>query len=449
MPSDFPCESVEQLKEAFALRGFALPVSDDLSVLAEGLQIGKLHLSNRWVAQPMEGCDGDPDGTPSDLTVRKYLRLAVGGAGLIWFEACAVVPEGRANPRQLWLHEGNAAAFAKMVAAVRAAAEQAGWPRQAFVLQLTHSGRYCRPIDKPAPVIAHRSGVLDKRHNLGPDHPLVTDAELDALQEAYVRAAVLARQAGFDGVDIKACHGYLLNELLASHTRPGRYGGNFENRTRMLRETMARVRRAVGKDLEVTTRMSGCDAIDYPFGWGVDRRDCARPDLAEPMALVRLLRQGGANGINITIGNPYFNPHVNRPADRMVAGWPEPPEPPLAGMARMIGVVRDIQQAHAGWPVIASGLSYLRQFIPRVSAGIVKQGWAAAVGLGRNCLAYPDFPADVLRTGKMSEEKVCITCSGCTQLMRDGQPSGCVIRDAQVYGRLYRDGRRQRRNPQS
>ena len=442
MAGEFAYESLSQLQEAFGRLGFDLPASDDVSVLGEPVQMGKLRLPDRLVAQPMEGCDGDTSGTPSELTVRKYLRLAAGGVGLIWFEACAVVPEGRANPRQLWLHEGNAEAFAKMVADARAAGAGAGWARQAFVLQLTHSGRYCRPIDKPAPIIAHHSGVLDKRHGLAADYPLVTDEYLDALQDAYVRSAAMARQVGFDGVDIKACHGYLANELLASHSRAGRYGGNFENRTRFLRETIARVRAAVA-DMEVTTRMSGSDAIDYPFGWGVDRANCARPDLVEPLELVRQLRADGAGGINITVGNPYFNPHVNRPSDRMVIGWPEPPEAPLAGMVRMISVIRDIQQANAGWPVIGSGLSYLRQLIPQVAAGIIKRGWASAVGLGRNCLAYPNFAADILRKGQMTPSKVCITCSGCTQLMRDNQPSGCIMRDAELYGQLYRKGRKQ------
>lgn len=444
MQTEFSFSSISQLQDAFARLGFDLPASDDLSVLARPLQLGRLHMPNRMVAQPMEGCDGTAGGAPGELTVRKYTRLAAGGAGLIWFEACAVLAEGRANPRQLRLDEDSVQAFADMVAAARKAGADAGWPRQAFVLQLTHSGRYCRPIDKPAPVLAHHSGVLDPRHKLGPDCPLISDDELDHIQGAYVKAAVLAAQVGFDGVDIKACHGYLVNELLAAYTRTGsRYGGSFENRTRFLRQTMDALRQAVGESLEVTTRMSGSDAIDYPFGWGVDRRDASRPDLAEPLELIAMLRRRGLGGINITVGNPYFNPHVNRPADRMVADWQPPPEAPLAGMIRLLSVVRDIQLANPGWPVIGSGYCYLRQFVPFVAAGIVQRGWASAAGLGRDCLAYPDFPADIIRKGGLDLNKVCITCSGCSQLMKDRQPSGCVIRDSEIYGPLYRQGRRE------
>ncbi|MFB3894043.1 MAG: flavin oxidoreductase/NADH oxidase [Phycisphaerae bacterium] len=440
--SAFSFHSLDEVREAFAQEGFDPPAGDDLSILATPVRYGRLAVPNRLVAQPMEGCDGTADGAPGELTLRKYIRLAAGGAGMIWFEACAVAGEARANPRQLWLHDGTAGAFADMVRSAREAAQQAGWPRQAYILQLTHSGRYCRPTDKPAPIIAHHSRVLDPRHGLSPEYPLIADEQLDALPGAYVRAAVLARQAGFDGVDIKSCHGYLLNELLASFTREGsRYGGSYENRTRMVRQTLAAVRRAVGANIEVTTRLSVSDAIDWPYGWGVDRTDAARMDLTEPLRLIGELRGDGLRGINITVGNPYSNPHVNRPADGRIAGSPPPPERPITGMIRILRAAEEVQRAFPDLTVIASGFAWLRQFGAQFAAGAIKAGLVSLAGFGRGALACPDFASDIIRGGGLDAGKVCITCAGCSQLMRDGQPSGCVVRDAAIYGPLLREGR--------
>jgi len=439
----FSYRSLEELTDAFAARGFELPTSEDLSVLAEPVRYGRLTVPNRLVVQPMEGCDGTADGAPTELTVRRYERFGAGGAGLIWWEACAVVREGRANPRQIWLHEATFEAFRHMVSAARTAARESVGYEPVCVLQLTHSGRYSKPGRTPAPIIAHHSEVLDPRHGLPADHPLISDQELDALQEAYVAAARLAAEAGFDAVDIKSCHRYLISELLASFTREdSRYGGTYENRTRMLRETAAKVREAVGDRIEVTCRLNAYDAIRWPYGWGVDRQDAGKCDLAEPTRLVGELKADGFGGVNITVANPYFNPHVNRPADWMIADWPDPPEDPIAGVARIVGVARDIQRAHPDLPVIGSGYTWLRQYVPQFAAGAIRAGWCGLVGLGRGALAYPDFAKDTLRGGAMDPRKVCVACSSCTQIMRDGGRSGCVVRDHEVYAPIFRAGRR-------
>ena len=391
----------------------------------------------------MEGCDGLPDGSPSELTIRKYRRLGGGGAGLILFEACAIVPEGRANPRQISLKKDNVEAFAEMVRQTKQAARDAGGPEPVCVLQMTHSGRYSRPEGTAAPIIAHHSAVLDPRHDLPADYPLITDEQLDKLQDAYVAQAILAAEAGFDAVDVKACHRYLINELLASFTRTdSRYGGDYENRTRLLRETVAKVKNALGSGIEVMCRLNAFDAIAHPYGWGVSVGDANQPELSEPIRLVGELRDAGLAAVNITIGNPYFNPYVNRPADWMIADWPDPPEDPIDGAARIIRIARDVQQAHPDLPVVGTGYTWLRQYVPQFAAGAIGAGWCSLVGLGRGALAYPDFARDILRTGRMDPQKVCVVCSSCTQIMRDGGRSGCVVRDHEVYAPIFRAGRR-------
>jgi len=438
----FAYRSLDELTDDISRRGLDLPASDDVSILAEPVAFGRLTVPNRLAVQPMEGCDASADGAPGELAVRRYKRFAGGGAGLIWFEACAVVGEGRANPRQLWLHEGTVEAFAAMVAQARQAAADAVGHRPVLVLQLTHSGRYSRPGAAPAPIIAHHSPVLDGTHSLPADYPLITDEQLDALQEAFVRAALLAAEAGFDAVDIKSCHRYLLSELLASFTRrDSRYGGSFENRTRMLRETAGKVRDAVGDRLEVTCRMNVYDAIAHPYGWGVAPGEQPNPDLAEPIRLVGELAAQGFGGVNVSAGNPYFNPYVNRPADWMIANWPDAPEHPLDGVARLAHMVRDVQLAHPDTTVVGSGLTWLRHYMPQFAAGMIQRGWMSIVGLGRGALAYPDFARDLLGGGGMDRHKVCVACSSCTQMMRDGQVSGCVVRDHTIYAPIFRRGR--------
>ena len=442
----FHYRCLEELTAAIADLGLELPASDDVSILSTPARLGRLELPNRLAIHPMEGCDGTDDGAPGDLTYRKYERFAAGGAGLIWLEADAVVPEGRANPRQLWLTDDNRQAFVELVRRIHTAATDAGHAKPILVLQLTHSGRYSKPTGKPEPIIAQHSAVLDPIHGLGADYPLISDDELDALQDAYVQAAILAADVGFDAVDIKACHRYLISELLAAHTRTGsRYGGDYEGRTRMLRETVAKVAAAVGGRVELTTRMNLYDGLEYPYGWGVAADAEAgfpEPDLSEPIRLVGELMAAGLTALNVTAGNPYFRPQINRPADWGTADVPVPTEHPLEGVARLVGLTRQMQQAHPDLTVVGTGYTWLRQYFPHFAAGAVAAGGATVVGLGRGALAYPDFPADLFAQGRLDPQKVCVLCSSCSQIMRDGGCAGCVIRDSAVYGPIYRAGRR-------
>ena len=443
-PDLFNFRSLDELRRRISELGLALGTTEDIRLLSEPTRAGGFSLPNRLVVLPMEGCDAESDGSPGELTFRRYHRFAAGGAGLLWFEATAVVPEGRANPRQLWLQAANTPAFARLAdEARRRAADRCGAShRPILVLQLTHSGRYSRPGRVPAPIIAHHSPLLDPQHQLPPDYPLITDAELERLEDRYVEAARCAQRAGFDAVDIKACHRYLVSELLASHTRPGRYGGSFENRSRFLRNVVARIRASV-PGLCVTVRLNAFDAMAYPYGFGMHPEDPTRPDLTEPVELVRYLQAQGAPLVNITIGNPYFNPHINRPFDRPTAGAPSPPETPLVGVARFANIVRQVQSAFPDLAVIGGGYSWLRQFFPNVAAAHVRDKWVSLVGLGRMAFAYPDFAHDLKSHGRLDSRKVCIACSACTQIMRDGGRTGCVPRDAAVYGPIYRNGRAQ------
>ncbi|MDZ7338363.1 MAG: FAD-dependent oxidoreductase [candidate division KSB1 bacterium] len=440
----FRFKTKEELFAKLGELGITLPFDEDVSVLFDRVTVAGHTLANRFLVHPIEGFDAGPSGGPTELTYRRYRRYAAGGSAFIWFEATAVVPEGRSNPRQLWLHPGNVEDFGRLVEQTRKAAREAfGAERELVcVLQLTHSGRYSKPTGRPAPIIAHHSRVLDPLHQLPPDYPLISDSELDRLQEMYVAAARLAAEAGFDGVDVKACHRYLVSELLASFTREGsKYGGSFENRTRFLREVVQRIKQEV-PGLFVTTRLNVYDAIEYPYGFGVSAEDHRVPDLKEPIELIGLLKKDGIPVLNLSIGNPYYNPHYGRPYDFPIKGGYIPDVHPLEGIELFLRITRQVQQAHPDLPVVGSGYSWLRFFLPFVAAGVVRNGWATLIGVGRGALAYPDFVRDLQSVGVMDPYKCCISCSACTQIMRDGQSTGCVIHDKEIYAANYRLGRR-------
>ena len=437
----FHIKTLDELEAKLRALNLHIPLSRDLSILKEPLIVSGRTAPNRLAVHPMEGFDSEPDGAPGPLSFRRYLRYANGGFGLIWMEATAVLNEARSNPCQLWLHEGNAGVYARLAEAIRKAARERFGREPVLIIQLTHSGRYSRPTGIPDPIIAHHSPILDPKHNLPPNYPLVTDDYLDRLQDTYVRAARLAAEAGFDGVDIKSCHRYLVAELHASFTREGRYGGSFENRTRLLRETLTRIRDEV-PGVFVTTRLNAYDAIAYPYGFGVSRDDLHVPDLEEPLRLVGLLREIGIPILNVSIGNPYFNPHYGRPFDFPIKGLATPEDHPLAGIDRFFQITRTIQAAYPDLPLVGSGYTWLRQFIPQVAAGTLRSGGATLVGLGRGAFAYPDTPKDIFERGEMDPARCCVACSGCTQIMRDGIHTGCVVRDSEIYGREYRLARR-------
>lgn len=415
-----------------------LPLTDELATLKKPVAIGMGMVPNSLAVQPMEGCDATADGRPGLLTLRRYQRFAAGGAGLIWAEATAVSAESRANPRQLWLHEQNLPDFQALVALI----DHESGIKPYKVLQLTHSGRYARATGSPNPQVAAANPWLDR-----PDQPavLLSDEQLAGLVPLYVRAAELAYAAGFDAVDIKSCHRYLQNELLSAFTRSGHYGGSLENRSRLLLDIVRAIRAAVPLDLAV--RLNAYDEIPYPYGWGVDQTDPGTPDLTEPLWLAAQLKTAGVSLLNITGGNPYYNPHVNRPYD---TGPYRPPLHPLYHLVKLLQACRDIRsgllQGQTGAPdkpvrLIASGLSWLRQLAGPVAAGLVRDGWCDLAGFGRQAFAYPDFARDLLQRGVLDENKCCLACGKCSEIMRDGGQSGCVVRDSVTYLPIYRQGR--------
>ncbi|MCL2023869.1 MAG: flavin oxidoreductase/NADH oxidase [Oscillospiraceae bacterium] len=412
-------------------------------MIKKPVTISNWHLPNRAVLQPMEGCDGELSGAVGALTRRHYLRLAGSGAGIIWFEAVSVCPEGRANPRQLYLCDETAHSYKALLEEVREAALKKTGITPKIIVQLTHSGRFAKPVaDKilpiggglapliestPAPLVAYRNPHWEVGRE-GQDYQIVTDDYCRKVAQYYEKAAKLAQAVGFDGIDVKCCHGYLMCEFLSAFERSGDYGGSFENRTRLFFDCVDAVKSSTTASVLITTRLNACDGFPYPHGYGVDENDAI--DLSECKKILHILSGKFALPMaNISLGNPYLIPHVNRPA----RGLTEEPE---VGMERIYKITKELQEAFPDFPLVYSGLSYPGKDCVDYADAMLKDGAATLAGFGRMSLAYPQFFMDYLEKGSLDGKKSCLACGKCTLLMRGGSVSGCPVRDEEYKAYL-------------
>lgn len=406
-----------------------IPYSDDISILSSPCNIGKHIAPNRICYQPMEGCDGTGDGAPAELTCRRYDRFARGGAGIIWFEATAIVPEGRANPRQMFLCEQNSSEFAALVYDIKNTCMKNNGYEPIVICQLTHSGRWSKPNGQAEPLIAYNKPIFEKNGAIPKDR-IVSDEYLDGLSERYAASARLAENVGFDGADIKACHGYLLSELLNAYTRDGKYGGSYENRTRAFFDAFKAVKAVCSDDFILASRFNAYDGYAYPYGIGASAVEGV-PDLTEAAKIAVDLKDIGASLLNVTMGCPYTNHEVNRPT--ILAKE----QAPYTSVKRMLDGAEAVARAAQGVAVVCSGLSFLGAFAPNVAAGAIGDGNIDFAGFGRQTFSYPELARDIIKNGKMDDGHLCLTCGKCTELMRNGKTPGCVIHDKEVYLPLY------------
>ncbi len=461
-------KTVEDFRNHCVALGIELPCEDAIAVGAnspliwpvEHAVINGKRIGNRIALHPMEGWDGTTSGGVTDEMRRRWQRFGESGAKLICgAEAMAVRPDGRANPNQLIIIEQNKAGLAELMGILKKAhAERYGTTDDLVIgFQLTHSGRFCKPNDKKRweSRVAFRHPILDKKFNVTSDAQVFTDAELERLVQDFVAAAKIAWEVGADFVDIKHCHGYLLHELLGAHTRPGKYGGSFENRTRLLGEIIAGIRTS-GNPIEFGVRLSCFDKVPhrpdpalsqpgklgpgipeefahclpYRYGFGVDQNDPTQIDLAETFQFVELCAQIGVKILNTTAGSPYYTPHLQRPAAYPPSDGYQPAHDPLIDVARQVQVVRQLRaKAPQGMVVVGSGLSYVQEYLPHVSQYLLREGWADMVGIGRAVLSYPSMLADAAEKGELEKRFICRTFSDCTTAPRNGLISGCYPLD--------------------
>jgi 2,4-dienoyl-CoA reductase-like NADH-dependent reductase (Old Yellow Enzyme family) len=483
-------KTVADFRAHVASLGLDLPCEDEIvagsnSPLAqaiEGVTINGKRVGNRWAIHPMEGWDGTTTGGVTEEMLRRWQRFGESGAKLIYGgEAMAVRPDGRANPNQIIITEENKAGIASLrETLVKAHQERYGNTNDLVIgFQLTHSGRFCKPNDKKRmePRVAFRHPILDRKFNVTSDNQMFTDAEIEELIQGYIRAAKIAWDVGADFVDIKHCHGYLLHEFLGAHTRPGKFGGSFENRTRILRDIVAGIR-ASGNKIEIGVRLSAFDfvpfkpdpalsqpgklgpgipedyshCLPYRYGFSVNVNNPVDYDLTETFQFAELCAQLGVKILNLSAGSPYYNPHIQRPAAYPPSDGYQPAHDPLIDVARQINVVRQIKEhlvkvrgekgegrgdvnnsplavRPSNLVLVGTAYSYLQEYLPHVAQYVVRNGWTDMVGLGRMVLSYPNILAEAVEKGRITPKQICRTFSDCTTAPRNGMISGCYPLD--------------------
>lgn len=432
----FHYKTLEEVKERAEELKVYLPFSSSTDILKTPLKVGNVTFHNRMGIAPMEEADSLEDGSPSDYTIRRYVNEAIGGSALIWFEAISIVPEGRSSKTQLLLTEENVESYKRMNEKIKEAGRKANGFEPYLIMQANHSGRYSNPDNRPAPMIAYRHPQLEQ-YRAADDSCIVTDDYLKSLEESFGKAALLAKKAGFDAVDIKSCHGYLLAELLSAYDRPGQYGGNYENRTRLLKNGIKAAKVWEDENFQVTCRLGIYDGYEYPWGFGVSEGSGLKPDLKEPIRLVKeLYGNCGIQMMNLTMGNPYATTHVTRPFDM---GKYEPEEHPFTGIGRMIAGIGEVKKAVPEMVIFGSAPTYLRQFADLYTAGAVEEGFCDGMLFGRMAFADPDYANEIIKNGRIDPKRVCMTCGKCGDLIRAHKPTGCVIRDPKTFMPFYKE----------
>ena len=305
-------------------------------------------------------------------------------------------------------------------------------------------GRARSAIAHRHPVLDARVGVEARRSRCSPT-PSSSGPGRRRLRRGRTR---LAQRAGFDFVDVKCCHGYLLHELLGARGRRGPYGGSFENRTRLFRRIVDEIRSATG-DFEIGVRVSLADvfphtpdpdtkiggprdwegAVPYESSFGVDPDDPRRFDLTEPLRFLELVHALGIRLVNVTLGSPYWCPHLQRPAAYPPSDGYLPPRDPLCEVAEHLRVTRAAKRAFPDLVLVGTGYTYLQEWLPHVAQHEVRCGHVDFVGLGRMVLSYPELPRDVLAGRPLDRRRICRTFSDCTTGPRAGLPSGCYPLD--------------------
>lgn len=429
-----------------------------------------LSLGNSMAIHPMEGCDATLDGRPDELTIRRYHRFAAGGAKLLWFEATAIREDGRANARQLWIRDDNVDDYARLLDQMREIHHERFGTIDDLVtpMQLTHSGRYSYP-DR---IIAYHNPLIDQKTATPASQAPISDDELERLEDDYLAAAKLAYKAGFRAVDVKVTHGYLLAELLGAKIREGRYGGSLENRTRIIKNIIGKIRAEFGSKMLIAMRLGCFDSVPYrinpetklgeplpyetPYkhGWGVNADNPLEEDLSEVKQAIGWFKDWGVELLNVSLACPYYNPHVGRPFERPDEGNYEQPEHPLLGVDRHFRISGELQKTFPDLPMVGTGYSWLQKYSINAAAHNIAEGRIKIFGIGRNALSYPDFAVDALEKADLEELRVCKTLTYCTFLMRQknhplGQfPSGCPPFDKLVYGPIMKEAREAFRSQQ-
>ncbi|MCX6780891.1 MAG: FAD-dependent oxidoreductase [Candidatus Magasanikbacteria bacterium] len=363
--------------------------------------IGTLKTKNRLVMPPMVRNYANADGTVSQRYVDHIKSIAAGGVGTLILEASFVRPEGRGFVNELGIHtDAMIPGLKKIVQAAHAHGAVIG-------PQLYHAGRQTTSKTSGFQPVAP-SPIPDVLMQEMP-HEL-TIAEIKDLIHTYAEAAVRAKKAGFDFVELHGAHGYLIQQFLSpfSNKRTDEYGGSKENREKFLFEVFAAVRAEVGEQFPITVRLSG----DEMIAGGLK--------IADMVAIAKKLEHAGVDALHISVGNyaTYAKGFMIPP---MAA-----PDGALLPLAAAISKAVKI-------PVIAVG----KIRTPEMAEKVLKTNGAAFIAIGRTLLADPQWPNKV-RAGKLDEINPCIACNqGCISRLFAQKDVRCTVNPACGREKLF------------
>lgn len=382
--------------------------------LLSPIKVGNREAKNRFFIQAMECCDADEKGNPSDLTLKRYENLFKGCSGIVTLEAISITRESRSRDDQLMIMPENAEALKTFVSRLKEIN-----PDPLFVFQLTHSGELSHPGFS-------RRVTVNPLYGYGGD--LLSEEDVAKIMDEFVQAAVITRDVGADGVDLKLCHGYLGSQMIRPHNnRKWKYGGDWNNRSRFPFELCERIRDAVNdKNFLIGSKISAWEG--FPGGFGTDGPDSPIIDLGELKLLLKGLEERGASYFVQSAGSPSITVSLTQ-ADRR--------HPYLAYLhptfqkAFKEAVKPETVVIGSNYSVWGKGNRGLQACDPaentmlKVGARNIERGIVDMIALGRQSLADPFLPRKLM-DDQESAIKFCTICDNCLELLIQQQTIGCA-----------------------
>jgi 2,4-dienoyl-CoA reductase-like NADH-dependent reductase (Old Yellow Enzyme family)/thioredoxin reductase len=341
-------------------------------------RIGHLLLKNRIVLAPMGTYLAGRDGMMTDRMKSYYVERARGGAGLIIVGVASVdYPRGRCMTRQLGLSDD------KFIPGLADLAEAVHKHEAKIAIQLQHGGRIAAPFLSGGHEAVSASVIPLVPAELGVTREL-TIPEIQQLVTSFALAAERAKNAGIDGVEIHAGHGYLIDQFLSRSTnhRQDAYGGGLENRARFLLEIIRAVRGTVGPQYPVWCRIDG---KEFATENGITEQ--------ESLEIARLIKNAGVDAVHVSGYGGSYGVHFT--------------DAPLVNIpGLLVPLARSIKEA-VNIPVIAVGRIDID-----LAESILRQGAADFVAMGRPLLADPELPRKIAG-GDIDDIRKCIYCYTC------------------------------------
>ena len=357
-------------------------------------------VSNRLMAQAMEINQAGENGTVTGPVIERYRQLARGGWGIVSLEAVSVTPESLARPSGLIINQKNLDGFKRLVEAFKKENDNS-----LLIFQLTHSGR--------------QSGSFSRRVKVYDDNDdtcqLLTADELSHISHQFHSAVELSHLAGADGVDIKACHGYLLGEMLRpANDRSDGYGNDARGRTRILHDVFKKASSDF-PNLIIGSRISLYEGIRG--GCGTAGPDELVEDTTDMMSCIGIMKDAGAHYINISAGIPAVTPHVTRPVKTN-----------SFFLYYHFRYQKLVKEKFPALTVMGSAYSSGGEYAFSLAEENIAKGYVDIAGFGRQNLADPMTPRKIM-DGERDPVHYCTLCSGCSRLLKKFQPVHCIVYD--------------------